>query len=134
MIADYQLNNSAEIKGGLVGTYRAVSVTQACKYFKISCSPVVEDKTLLCPLPIPTKNLGWVGALIPSPKAVGLECLPPSSILLMLPLQIPCSLEVAKLMSNSCPPLPLPDSEIKKRAPVPRLLPRWGLCYWVGGE
>ena len=41
----------------------------------------------------------------------------PSSILLWLALQIPCSL-AAKLISV---PLPRPDSEIKKRAPVPRL-------------
>ena len=41
--------------------------------------------------------------------------MPQSSILLMLPLQIPCSLVVAKLMSNSCAPLPKPDSEKLKR-------------------
>ena len=82
-------------------------------------------------------GMGWGGALIPSPKAVGLECVPPSSILLMLPSQIPFSLVVAKLMSNSCapPPPPSPPTRlrgIKKRAPVPRMLPCWGLCYWVG--
>ena len=70
-----------------------------------------------------TKNAeiwgGGGGALIPSPKAVGLECVPPSFILLMLPLQMPCSLVVAKLMSNSCapPPLSLPDSGKFKREP-----------------
>ena len=79
MITDYPHNNSAERKGGRGGTDRAVSVTRACKCH-ISCSLVAEDKALLCPLPIPNKklgNLGWVGALIPSPKAVGLECVPP---------------------------------------------------------
>ena len=37
-------------------------------------------------------------------------------------------------MSNSCaPPLPQPDSRvIKKRASVPRMLTRWGLCFSVG--
>ena len=109
MITDYPHNNSAERKGGCGGTDRVVCVTWACKC-QISCSLVAEDKTFLCPLPIPNKklgNLGWEGgALIASSKAVGLECVPPSSILLMLPLQIPCSLVVAKLMSNSCAPLP----------------------------
>ena len=56
-----------------------------------------------------------VGALIPSPKAVGLECVPPSSILLMLPLQIPCSLVVAKLMSDSCAPPPPPSTDQTQR-------------------
>ena len=45
----------------------------------------------------------------------------PSFILSWLALQTPCSL---CREANSCapPPLPRPDSEIKKRAPVPRLL------------
>ena len=30
------------------------------------------------------------------------------------------------------PPPPTSLREIKKRAPVPRMLPCWGLCYWVG--
>ena len=57
---------------------------------------------------------------------------PPSSILLMLPLQIPCSLVVAKLMSNSCAPSPDQIQRNLKESPVPRMLPHWGLCHWVG--
>ena len=45
------------------------------------------------------------GALIPSPKAVGLECVPPS------------------------PPIRLGNL---KRAPVPRLLPRWAYVIGLG--
>ena len=82
---------------------------------------------------------GGGGALIPSPKAVGLESVPPpppqSSIPLMLPLQISCSIVVAKLISNSCAPPPLPPStrlrEVK-RAPVRRLLPRWAYVIGLG--
>ena len=73
----------------------------------------------MCPSQSQTKlgNSGLVGALIPSPKAVGLECVPPppppSSIPLLLPLQIPCSLVVAKLISNSCDPPP-PQSRLRE--------------------
>ena len=56
--------------------------------------------------------------LIPSPKAVGLECVSPSSTPFLLSLQIPCSLVVAKLICNSCVPYPPPTRlrEIEKRA------------------
>ena len=71
-------------KGGRGGTDMAVRLALACKCwdFLISCSLVAEDKTLLCPLPVSNQTLhfgAWVGvgALIPSPKAVGLECVPP---------------------------------------------------------
>ena len=60
---------------------------------------------------------------------MGLECLSPSSISLLLALQIPCSL-IAKLISNSCAPCPTRLREIKKRAPVHRLLPCW--VYVIG--
>ena len=58
--------------------------------------------------------------LIPSPKAVGMVCVPPLFIPLLLPLQIPCSL-VAKIISNSCAPNPHSarsdsDREIKREA------------------
>ena len=72
--------------------------------FQISCSLFAEDKELLCLLSVPNiiQKFG-VGALIPSLKAVRLECVPPSAILLWVPLQIPCSL-ATKLIS---PPPPL---------------------------
>ena len=134
MVTDYPHNNSAERKGG-GGAQTGLWVWPGLLNVKSpqSCSLVAEDKTLLCPLPIQNKkigNLGWVGALIP--RLWGRSVCLPSSILLMLPLQIPCSLVVAKLMSNSCAPLPRPDSEKLKESPVPRMLPHWGLCYWVG--
>ena len=75
---------------------------------------VAEDKMLLCPLPVPPKklgNLGWGGHL--------------SSIPLMLPLQIPCSLVYAKLISNSCAPSPLPRPESEKLKREPQSL---GCC------
>ena len=62
-----------------------------------------------------TRKFGVGGALIPSPKAVGWSVCPRSSLLLVLSLQIPCSLVVAKLLSNSCAPLHRPDSEKSKR-------------------
>ena len=45
-------------------------------------------------------------------------CPRPSSFPFLLPLQIPCSLGVTKLICNSCAPYPPPTrlSEIKKRA------------------
>ena len=59
------------------------------------------------------------GHLFPVPMLWGWSVCPPSSILLMLPLQITCSLVVANLMSNSCAPPPPPPPtrlrEIKKR-------------------
>ena len=57
------------------------------------------------------------GHLFPVPRLWGWSVYPPSSILLMLPLQIQCSLVVAKLMSNSCAPPPLhrPATEKLKR-------------------
>ena len=78
------------------------------------------------------------GGTYPSPKGVGLECVPPSSIPSLLPLQISCSLVVARLICNSCapppPPPPLPQFRLReiKRAPVPRLLPRWAYGIWLG--
>ena len=65
----------------------------------------------MCHLPVPnqTRKFGCVcvcggEALIPSPNAVGPECVPPpqSSIPFLLPLLIPCSLVVTKLICNSC--------------------------------
>ena len=57
---------------------------------------------------------------------------PPSSIPLLLPLQIPCSL-VAKLISNSCAPT-FPDQTQRnaKESPSPESAAIMGLCYWVG--
>ena len=57
---------------------------------------------------------------------------PPSSIPFLLPLQMACSLEVAKLICNSCAPYPPPTRlrEIKKRA----LGCCRGLCYWARGN
>ena len=105
---------------------------------QISCSLVAEDKTLCAPSQSQTKlgNLGvWAGALIPSPKAVGLECVNPpplSSIPFLLSLQIPCSPVVAKQICNSCAPYPPPTRlrEIQKRALGHRLLPCW--AYVIG--
>ena len=86
---------------------------------------MAEDKTLLCPLPVPNKTrkfgMGGWGAFIPSPKAVGLECvLPPPHFFhsVLLSLQIPCSLVVAKLICNSCAHYPPPTRlrEIKMKA------------------
>ena len=104
---------------------------------QISSSLVAEDKTLLCPLPVPnqTGHFGCLGggALIPSPKAVGLECVPPtlSYISFLLSLQIPCSPVVAKLICNSCAPYPPPTRprEIKKS---PKLLPCWAYVIGLG--
>ena len=58
--------------------------------------------------------------------------LPPSSIQLLLPLQIPCSL-VAKLISNSCAPT-FPDQTQRnaKESPSPESAAMLGLCYLVG--
>ena len=90
----------------------------------------------MCPLPIPnkTQNIfgGW-GALIPSPKAVGLECSP---TLHSVVTSIACSLVVTKLISNSCAPLPTRLREIKKIAKVPRLLPYWDsvISFVVNGK
>ena len=76
-------------------------------------------------------NLGWVH-LSPVPRLWHVCSLPPSSIPLLLPLQIPCSL-VAKLISNSCaPPSPTRLREMQKRAPVPSLLPCWVYVIWLG--
>ena len=81
---------------------------------------------------------GW-GHLSPVPELWGWSvCAPP--IPLLLPLRIPCSLVVTKLISNSCspsPPLSRPDSEKLKREPQsigccrawPMLL---GLGEWKG--
>ena len=64
------------------------------------------------------RKLGVGGGTYPqSQGCVGWSVCPPSCILLMVLLQIPCSLVVAKLMSNSCAPLPRPDSEKLKREP-----------------
>ena len=87
----------------------------------------------MCPLPLPnkTRKFGVGGHLSPVPR---LEYAPPppSPILLLLPLQIPCSL-ITKLISNSCaPPPPTRLREIKKRTPVPRLLPCWANVIWLG--
>ena len=79
---------------------------KTCKWWDFK-SPVVWSR--LRPLTVPSKTRKFgVGALIPSPKAVGLERVSPSpsSIPLLLPLQIPCSLVAAKLISNSCAPPP----------------------------
>ena len=80
--------------------------------------------------PSPKQNSGWWGALIPRQKAVVLECVPPppspSSIQFLLPLQIPCSLLVVKLIRNSCTP------RNKKESPSPRLLPCWAYFIWLG--
>ena len=59
------------------------------------------------------------GHLSPVPRLWGWSVCPPplASIPLLLPLQIPCSLVVTKLISNSCAPLPRPDSEKLKREP-----------------
>ena len=74
------------------------------------------------PSPKPNSEF-WVqggGAFIPSPKAVGLECVPPPHhpFRFLLPLQISCSPVVAKLICNSCAPYPPPTRlrEIRKRA------------------
>ena len=56
----------------------------------------------------------WGGALVPSPKAVGLGCVPPFNIPLLLPLQIPCS-RVEKLIIIAVPPHSPTDSEKLKR-------------------
>ena len=84
-----------------------------------------------------TRKFG-VGALIPSPKAVGLylglDCvLPPSLSSLLLALQFSCSL-IAKPISSrpSCAPLSTRLREIKKRVPVPRLLPCWVYVIKLG--
>ena len=73
-----------------------------------------------------------MGALIPSPKAVACVLPPPSSIPLLLPLQVPCSL-VAKLISNSCAPT-FPDQTQRnaKESPSPKSAAMLGLCFWVG--
>ena len=60
-------------------------------------------------------GMGGEGHLFPVPRLWGWHMCPPSFILLMLPLQIPCSLVVAKLMSNSCPLIHRPDPEKLKR-------------------
>ena len=58
--------------------------------------------------------------------------LPPSSIPLLLPLQIPCSL-VAKLISNSCAPtFPEQTQRNAKESPSPESAAMLGLSYWVG--
>ena len=91
---------------------------------------VSEDKTLQCPLQVQNKldseYWGW-GHLSPVPRLWGLSLCPPpqSSIPLLLPLQIPCSL-VAKLISISCAPLPRPDPEKLKREPL-----SMGYCLWA---
>ena len=88
-------------------------------------SPVVWSlriKHFCAPSQSQTKNLeiwgGWVGSTYSQSQGCGAEAWSPQSfILLMLSLQIPCSLVVAKLMSSSCAPHPLhrPDSERLKR-------------------
>ena len=50
----------------------------------------------------------------------------------MLPLQIPCSLDDAKLIINSCAPLPDQTQEKLKREPQSLGSVALGLCYWVG--
>ena len=108
----------------------------------ISCCLVAEDKTLFAPSQSQTKNSesfgcvgGGGGRSSPVPRLWGWSVCPPpppSSIPSMLPLQIPCSLIVAQLISNSCaPPSPTRLGEIK-RATVSRLLPRW--AYVIGLE
>ena len=96
--------------------------------FKIPYSRVKEDITLLYPPKQNSETRG--GDLYPAPRLWGWNvakmsqmCI--SSILLWVALQIPCS-----LLANSCAPLPRPDSEIKKRAPIPRLavLTVWLSC------
>ena len=104
----------------------AQSVIRACKLWDFK-SPVVWSrriKRFCAPSQSPQKNSeiwGEGGHL--------------SSIPLMLPLQIPCSLVYAKIISNSCAPLPPSPTrvrEIKKRAPVPRLLPCWAYVIGLG--
>ena len=88
----------------------------------------------MCPLLLPNNTLGWVrGTYSESqvPRLWGWNVCPPPSIPLLLPLQIPCSLVIAKLITPP-PPSLTRLREIKKRAPVPGATAMLGLCYWVG--
>ena len=121
MITDYPHNNSAERKGGRGDTDRAVSVARACKWWDFK-SPVIWSRRIkhfCAPSLSQRKNSeiwgGW-GHL--------------SSIPLMLPLQIPCTLVDAELISNSC--APLPDQIQRNLKESPRLLPRWAYVIWLG--
>ena len=82
--------------------------------FKIPCSLVTADTTLLY-LSKQNSETGW-GALIPSPKLWGwavakMSQMCPSSILLWLALQSPCSL-VTKLIA--VPPFPDQTQKLKR--------------------
>ena len=113
--------------------------------FLISCSLVAEDKTLLCPHHShKPKSEIWVrvcvgggggGGTYPKSQGCGAGVCdpppPPSSIPFLLPLQIPCSPVVAKLICNSCAPSPPPTRlrEIKKST---RLLSCWAYVTGLG--
>ena len=88
----------------------------------ISCSLVTEDKAHLCTLPVPNKSrkFGVEGGTYPQYhgcRAGVCAPPPPSPIPLLLPLQIPCSLVVTKLIGNSCAPSPNQTQEKLKREP-----------------
>ena len=77
---------------------------------------------------------GW-GHLSPVPRLWGWNVCPPPpspSTPFLLPLLIPCSLVVAKLLCNSCAStLPRPDSD-KLKKKKPRLLPCWAFVIGLG--
>ena len=90
------------------------------------------------PPPSPKQNMkfGVGGGTYPQSQGCGAGvCAPPtpSSIPVLPPLQIPCSLVVAKLISNSCaPPPPLLTRLMRneKGSPSPKAAAVLGLCYW----
>ena len=121
----------------------APSATQGCEcdpglhMMGFLKSPVVLSgrKKQCCSPPPPPQSqtkLGNLGLVHLSPKAVACVLPPPSSIPLLLPLQILCSL-VAKLISNSCAHT-FPDQTQRnaKESPSPESAAILGLCCWVG--
>ena len=137
MITDYPL--FCRKKRWPWGTDMAVGVAQACKWWGFKSFVVWSQRIKhILPPPSPKQNSeiwdGW-GALIPSPKAVVLECVPAPPPLIFhsvfASIKNPMQSMVAKLLCNSCAPYP-PLTRLSDINESPRLLPCWAYVIGLG--